>query len=69
MSGAVERQLRSQTGKPSHCRQRLPYFGNRVLFPYFAGFQMLVSEGPDFQQIDKVMERFGYRWVPHTSST
>ena len=37
---------------------------NRVLFPYFAGFQMLVSEGADFQQIDKVMERFGwYQWV------
>ena len=37
---------------------------NRVLFPYFAGFQMLVSEGADFQQIDKVMERFGWPMGP-----
>ena len=38
--------------------------GERVLFPYFAGFQMLVSEGADFQQIDKVMERFGWPMGP-----
>ena len=37
---------------------------NRVLFPYFAGFQMLVSEGGDFQQIDKVMEKFGWPMGP-----
>jgi len=37
---------------------------NRVLFPYFAGFQMLISEGADFQAVDKVMERFGWPMGP-----
>ena len=37
---------------------------NRVLFPYFAGFQMLVSEGANFQQIDKTMEKFGWPMGP-----
>jgi len=34
---------------------------NRVLFPYFAGFMDLLRDGADFQQVDKVMEKFG--WV------
>jgi 3-hydroxyacyl-CoA dehydrogenase/enoyl-CoA hydratase/3-hydroxybutyryl-CoA epimerase/enoyl-CoA isomerase len=37
---------------------------NRVLFPYFAGFMMLVEEGVDFQKIDKVMEKFGWPMGP-----
>ena len=37
---------------------------NRVLFPYFAGFIMLVNEGVDFQKIDKVMEKFGWPMGP-----
>lgn len=37
---------------------------NRVLFPYFAGFQMLVSQGVDFKRIDKLMERFGWPMGP-----
>ncbi|MBP9947308.1 MAG: fatty acid oxidation complex subunit alpha FadB, partial [Vicinamibacteria bacterium] len=37
---------------------------NRVLFPYFAGFMMLVNEGLDFQRIDKVMEKFGWPMGP-----
>jgi len=37
---------------------------NRVLFPYFAGFMMLVNEGLDFQKIDKVMEKFGWPMGP-----
>jgi 3-hydroxyacyl-CoA dehydrogenase / enoyl-CoA hydratase / 3-hydroxybutyryl-CoA epimerase / enoyl-CoA isomerase len=37
---------------------------NRVLFPYFAGFIMLVSEGVDFLRIDKVMEKFGWPMGP-----
>jgi len=37
---------------------------NRVLFPYFAGFQLLVSEGVNFLQIDKVMEKFGWPMGP-----
>ncbi|MGZ5476626.1 MAG: 3-hydroxyacyl-CoA dehydrogenase NAD-binding domain-containing protein, partial [Thermoanaerobaculia bacterium] len=37
---------------------------NRVLFPYFGGFMMLVSEGVDFLRIDKVMEKFGWPMGP-----
>jgi 3-hydroxyacyl-CoA dehydrogenase / enoyl-CoA hydratase / 3-hydroxybutyryl-CoA epimerase / enoyl-CoA isomerase len=37
---------------------------NRVLFPYFAGFSMLVRDGGDFQAIDAVMERFGWPMGP-----
>jgi 3-hydroxyacyl-CoA dehydrogenase/enoyl-CoA hydratase/3-hydroxybutyryl-CoA epimerase/enoyl-CoA isomerase len=37
---------------------------NRVLFPYFAGFMKLVSEGVDFLKIDKVMEKFGWPMGP-----
>jgi 3-hydroxyacyl-CoA dehydrogenase/enoyl-CoA hydratase/3-hydroxybutyryl-CoA epimerase/enoyl-CoA isomerase len=37
---------------------------NRVLFPYFGGFNMLVRDGADFQAIDKVMERWGWPMGP-----
>jgi 3-hydroxyacyl-CoA dehydrogenase/enoyl-CoA hydratase/3-hydroxybutyryl-CoA epimerase/enoyl-CoA isomerase len=37
---------------------------NRVLFPYFAGFIGLVSDGVDYQRIDKVMEKFGWPMGP-----
>lgn len=37
---------------------------NRVLFPYFAGFMGLLKDGADFQQIDKVMERWGWPMGP-----
>lgn len=37
---------------------------NRVLFPYFSGFTMLLRDGADFQQIDKVMERWGWPMGP-----
>jgi 3-hydroxyacyl-CoA dehydrogenase/enoyl-CoA hydratase/3-hydroxybutyryl-CoA epimerase/enoyl-CoA isomerase len=37
---------------------------NRVLFPYFGGFNMLVRDGADFQAVDKVMERFGWPMGP-----
>ncbi|WCN14131.1 fatty acid oxidation complex subunit alpha FadB [Marinomonas mediterranea] len=37
---------------------------NRVLFPYFAGFSLMMKEGADFQKIDKVMERFGWPMGP-----
>ncbi|MFY0665616.1 MAG: fatty acid oxidation complex subunit alpha FadB [Natronospirillum sp.] len=40
------------------------FYVNRVLFPYFAGFAMLVRDGVDFQAIDKVMERFGWPMGP-----
>jgi len=37
---------------------------NRVLFPYFGGFCKLIEEGANFQQVDKVMERFGWPMGP-----
>jgi 3-hydroxyacyl-CoA dehydrogenase/enoyl-CoA hydratase/3-hydroxybutyryl-CoA epimerase/enoyl-CoA isomerase len=37
---------------------------NRVLFPYFAGFAMLLRDGADFQQVDKVMEHWGWPMGP-----
>jgi 3-hydroxyacyl-CoA dehydrogenase/enoyl-CoA hydratase/3-hydroxybutyryl-CoA epimerase/enoyl-CoA isomerase len=37
---------------------------NRVLFPYFAGFSMLLRDGADFQVVDKVMERWGWPMGP-----
>ncbi|MCE9688068.1 fatty acid oxidation complex subunit alpha FadB [Shewanella sp. AS16] len=41
------------------------FFVNRVLFPYFAGFNGLLAEGADFAAIDKVMEKqFGWPMGP-----
>jgi 3-hydroxyacyl-CoA dehydrogenase/enoyl-CoA hydratase/3-hydroxybutyryl-CoA epimerase/enoyl-CoA isomerase len=40
------------------------FYVNRVLFPYFAGFHMLVRDGADFQVIDKTMEKFGWPMGP-----
>ena len=37
---------------------------NRVLFPYFGGFNMLMRDGADFQAVDKVMERWGWPMGP-----
>lgn len=37
---------------------------NRVLFPYLAGFSLLVRDGVDFQRIDKVMEAWGWPMGP-----
>ena len=37
---------------------------NRVLFPYFGGFNGLMKDGADFTQIDKVMEGFGWPMGP-----
>ncbi|WP_237388175.1 fatty acid oxidation complex subunit alpha FadB [Xenorhabdus sp. Sc-CR9] len=41
------------------------FFVNRVLFPYLAGFSMLLRDGGDFRQIDKIMEKeFGWPMGP-----
>jgi len=40
------------------------FFVNRVLFPYFGGFAIMLQEGVDFAAIDKVMERFGWPMGP-----
>ena len=41
------------------------FFVNRVLFPYFAAFSLLLRDGADFRHIDKVMEKqFGWPMGP-----
>lgn len=40
------------------------FFVNRVLFPYFDGFHLLLRDGADFQVVDKVMEKFGWPMGP-----
>ena len=41
------------------------FFVNRVLFPYFSGFSLLLNDGADFTAVDKVMEReFGWPMGP-----
>jgi 3-hydroxyacyl-CoA dehydrogenase/enoyl-CoA hydratase/3-hydroxybutyryl-CoA epimerase/enoyl-CoA isomerase len=37
---------------------------NRILFPYFGGFAMLLRDGADFENVDKVMEKFGWPMGP-----
>jgi 3-hydroxyacyl-CoA dehydrogenase/enoyl-CoA hydratase/3-hydroxybutyryl-CoA epimerase/enoyl-CoA isomerase len=37
---------------------------NRVLFPYFGGFSLLVEQGADFRRVDKIMEKFGWPMGP-----
>ncbi|MDO6745792.1 fatty acid oxidation complex subunit alpha FadB [Gilvimarinus sp. 1_MG-2023] len=37
---------------------------NRVLFPYFAGFALLVRDGVNYQRIDRVMEKWGWPMGP-----
>ncbi|GAA0693901.1 fatty acid oxidation complex subunit alpha FadB [Marinobacterium maritimum] len=37
---------------------------NRILFPYFNGFNRLLLDGVDFQRIDRVMEAFGWPMGP-----
>ncbi len=41
------------------------FFVNRVLFPYFSGFSLLLNDGANFTAVDKVMEReFGWPMGP-----
>jgi len=40
------------------------FFVNRVLFPYFGGFSLLMSQGADFMRVDKLMERWGWPMGP-----
>ena len=37
---------------------------NRVLFPYFAGFSMLLRDGATYMAVDKIMERWGWPMGP-----
>jgi len=56
----------SQMGKTPIVVNDCPgFFVNRVLFPYFAGFSLLLRDGVDFRQIDKIMEKqFGWPMGP-----
>jgi len=40
------------------------FFVNRVLFPYFGGFSLLLAQGADFTRVDKLMERWGWPMGP-----
>jgi 3-hydroxyacyl-CoA dehydrogenase/enoyl-CoA hydratase/3-hydroxybutyryl-CoA epimerase/enoyl-CoA isomerase len=40
------------------------FYVNRVLFPYLAGFNLLVRDGADYQAVDKIMEKFGWPMGP-----
>lgn len=40
------------------------FYVNRVLFPYFRGFSLLLKDGADFRHIDKVMAGFGWPMGP-----
>lgn len=40
------------------------FYVNRVLFPYLAGFSLLVRDGVPFRRIDAVMEKFGWPMGP-----
>ena len=37
---------------------------NRVLFPYFSGFEALLLDGVDYKRVDKVMEKWGWPMGP-----
>jgi 3-hydroxyacyl-CoA dehydrogenase/enoyl-CoA hydratase/3-hydroxybutyryl-CoA epimerase/enoyl-CoA isomerase len=37
---------------------------NRVLFPYFAGFELLLRDGVAYERVDKVMEKWGWPMGP-----
>ena len=37
---------------------------NRVLFPYFAGFELLLRDGASYERIDKAMEKWGWPMGP-----
>nr|WP_086941182.1 fatty acid oxidation complex subunit alpha FadB [Thaumasiovibrio occultus] len=56
----------SQMGKSPIVVNDCPgFFVNRVLFPYFHGFNLLLRDGGDFQHIDQIMEKtFGWPMGP-----
>jgi 3-hydroxyacyl-CoA dehydrogenase/enoyl-CoA hydratase/3-hydroxybutyryl-CoA epimerase/enoyl-CoA isomerase len=57
--------LASKMGKTPIVVEDCPgFFVNRVLFPYFAGFHLLLRDGADFQAVDKAMEKFGWPMGP-----
>jgi len=37
---------------------------NRVLFPYFAAFDLLLKDGVDYERVDRTMEKWGWPMGP-----
>ncbi len=55
----------SRMGKTPIVVKNCPGFlVNRILFPYFAGWELAVNDGMDFVKADKVMEDFGWPMGP-----
>lgn len=55
----------SQMGKtPIVVNDCAGFLVNRILFPYFNAFILLLEDGADFQKVDKVMEKFGWPMGP-----
>lgn len=58
-------QYATQMGKTPIVVNDCPGFlVNRILFPYFNAFILLLEDGADFQKVDKVMEKFGWPMGP-----
>ncbi len=58
-------QYATQMGKTPIVVNDCPGFlVNRILFPYFNAFQLLLEDGADFQRIDKLMEKWGWPMGP-----
>ena len=58
-------QYANQMGKtPIVVNDCAGFLVNRILFPYFNAFILLLEDGADFQKVDKVMEKFGWPMGP-----
>ncbi|WP_029891130.1 fatty acid oxidation complex subunit alpha FadB [Polycyclovorans algicola] len=57
--------LATKMGKTAIVVKNCPGFlVNRILFPYFGGWEHLINAGADFVKVDKVMEAFGWPMGP-----
>ncbi|MEN8664844.1 MAG: 3-hydroxyacyl-CoA dehydrogenase NAD-binding domain-containing protein, partial [Polycyclovorans sp.] len=57
--------LATKMGKTPIVVKNCPGFlVNRILFPYFGGWERLINAGADFVNVDKVMEAFGWPMGP-----
>jgi len=61
---AVVQHALSMGKKPIVVNDCPGFLVNRVLFPTVFGFDRMVADGADFQQIDKVMEKWGWPMGP-----
>lgn len=58
---AFARQLNKQPIVVQDCPG---FLVNRILFPYFHGFDLLLKEGVSFERVDEVMQAFGWPMGP-----